>query len=129
MKIVKGYPPNYDRIAEQFTLDSSVIFTYGDTIYVPGGGDLNKPLIIHESIHSKQQADMGIEKWWKNYFEDEKFRLSQEVEAYRNQFVAYKGSVHSQVKIAVFLNGIAKDLSSDIYGNIITLEEAIKLIV
>lgn len=78
-------PPVYERCAKQFnvTWDMGIIMTYGDTVYckVP----LSEDLKIHEATHVKQQLAMGKELWWERYFADSTFRLSQEVEAYKNQ--------------------------------------------
>ena len=126
MEIKKEYPPNIEEIKKHFNLRSDVIFTYGDTLYTPSGGYINKPLMLHEETHSRQQAEMGVDKWWKKYIEDVDFRLEQELEAYKNQINAFnKNNKKNRVKCVMFLNDIARDLSGGLYGNIISFEEAI----
>ena len=122
MKIVKSFPPNIEAIRKRFKLHDGIIFTYGSTIYSPHSETLPEHLIVHEQTHEKQQGK-EIEKWWALYLSDDMFRLSQEVEAYQNQykFVAEKSS--RQVKRA-FLKEIAKTLSSPIYGNVVTFNQA-----
>lgn len=100
------------------------IFTYGDTIY--SLNDLSFGLIAHEITHVFQQTEMGAEKWWDKYFKDKDFRLSQEVEAYRRQYQVYKNN--NEVTAYDYLNQMARDLSSKMYGEIISFEEAKKLI-
>lgn len=126
MKIVNENPPNYDKIAKKFDLHESVVFTYGDTVYVPGGGDIPDHLMVHEQTHEKQQGD-NPEAWWDRYLEDDEFRLNQEVEAYRNQLRFVRKKITKKQK-SDFLNRIAKDLSGKIYGNIVDYKTARELI-
>ena len=65
-----------------------VIFTYGDMIYC--NQELSIGLCAHELTHVFQQLKMGKEKWWEQYLKDDKFRLEQEVEAYRQQYRVMK---------------------------------------
>ena len=130
MKIVYDYPPNYDQITKVFKIadNENVIFTYGDTLYVPRGEGthLDKPLIKHEETHARQQKVMGVDAWWERFLEDNIFRMSQEIEAYRNQYAAM-GDLPLQERQA-YVTHIAKDLSGEIYGNLMTFEEAVKVI-
>jgi len=133
MKIVKAYPPNIETIRAKFTLRPTVIFTYGDTIYNPIGGKITEDLMVHEQTHEKQQGDDPA-GWWDKYLVDADFRLSQEVEAYRNQYQCYletkciKNGKLRRVRLSKFLKKISTDLASPIYGNIVTVKEARELI-
>lgn len=134
MKILNEYPPQFEKIEKVFNLSKrTAVFTYGDTIYNPWGGNLSKDLIAHESIHEKQQGD-DPDGWWEKYMSDVQFRLSQEVEAYQKQFRSYCGGISNVGKMRKmmleekFLQRIAGDLSSPLYGSIVTLTEAKKLI-
>lgn len=53
-------------------------------IFYPRNVDLNDPryapLVKHESVHIKQQKNMGTIKWLFKYLTDKKFQLSQELE-------------------------------------------------
>lgn len=129
MKILKENPPNYEEICKVFDVveSKSIVFTYGDTIYNPSGGEVSNNLYAHEKVHMKQQGDDPA-GWWNKYLVDKKFRLTQEVEAYRKQwkyFVNHNHHIEAQKQL---LNKIANDLASPIYGNIIDLKGAIKLI-
>ena len=128
MKIIADYPPNFKAIEKRFgPLSDSVIFTYGGNIYVPAGGEIASHLMVHEEIHSKQQGD-NPKSWWKRYLKDEKFRLEQEVEAYRAQFSFFKRTIKDRNRQTRFLYKIAADLSGTMYGSIVTHREAMSLI-
>lgn len=128
MQIKKEYPPNINDITAKFPLTLDVVFTYGDTIYSPVSVDLPKHLIVHEETHGKQQAEMGVEAWWKRYIEDDKFRLYQEIQAYQNQFKQFCKDKKNIQRQYLFLEMIANDLSSKLYGSLVTKEEAKQLI-
>ena len=126
MKIVCEFPPNYKLLAKNFKLHSGVIFTYGDTLYNPDGGDIPNHLEKHEETHKKQQGDK-IEEWWNKYIDDKDFRLSQELEAYQRQYRVAKNEM-SRNELFNLLRKIATDLSSELYGDLISFNEAMNLI-
>lgn len=122
MQIIKDYPPNIDKIRAKFQLISGVIFAYGDILYNPDGEEIKDHLLIHEETHMRQQGN-DPESWWDRYIEDGAFRLSQEVEAYKNQYKFFRRN-STRSKTSDLLNRIASDLSSPLYGNIIEFKEA-----
>lgn len=128
MIVVKDYPPNIAKIRAKFgDLPKTVLFTYGETIYNPSGNPIDDPLDVHERTHKFQQGD-DPEGWWNKYLEDDQFRLEQELQAYSFQYKKFC-ELHKDRNVRFgFLSLIAKDLSSAIYGNICTEEEAMKLI-
>ena len=103
------------------------VWVYGDTLYNPHQMPINKVLLEHEKIHSKQQGDKPAE-WWHNYFNNDKFRFEQELEAYRHQYHFVKGFVKGRNDLFNFLKLIASDMSGKMYGNMCSLQEAICLI-
>lgn len=128
MIIIKDFPPNIAKIKAVFgELPNGVVFTYGDIIFNPSGNEIDDPLDIHERTHKLQQGD-NPEAWWDDYLADKRFRFSQELAAYRFQYRRFCELVKDRNKRSRFLNRIAKDLSSAMYGNICTLEEAVKQI-
>jgi hypothetical protein len=130
MKIIEDYPPNYETICEAIPSvkdKKDVVFTYGDTIYNPYGGEIQDHLDLHESIHEKQQAEIGIEAWWNKYLSDKKFRLEQEVEAYHVQY-QFVFKEYGRAVATVFLREIANDLSGGMYGNVLDRKQARKAI-
>lgn len=130
MKIAYDYPPNYAELKKVFKLEGheNVIFTYGDTLYIPAGEGtvIDKPLMKHEETHSRQQKEMGVQWWWDRFLSEPNFRMEQEIEAYRNQYAAM-GDLPLQQRQA-YVTHMAKDLSSEIYGNIMKFEDAVKVI-
>jgi hypothetical protein len=131
-KVVNEPPPIFEKIAEKFPVvrtNRAVIFTYGDTIYNPGGNYIDDELMLHEETHIRQQAMMngGKDAWWDKYLEDPQFRTDQELEAYQAQFNATRTRYGRPVWRRE-LKRLARDLSSPIYGNILSYDEAAKLI-
>ena len=83
---------------------------------------------IHENVHMRQQLRMGVKEWWNKYLEDIDFRREQELEAYKKEvdwvMKRYKGFKH---RMDIF-ERIVQDISSSIYGNMITEEKARELL-
>lgn len=138
MKIVHARPPNFDRLQKQFGIsDKEMVFTYGDTLYVPDGRPVDKFLMAHEEEHSKQQGDnpdLAIER----YHRDEAFRANCELDAYRAQYRAFTKDQHengkgrsSRTMLAERINyasRLARDCSGDMYGRCISLSFALTYI-
>ena len=122
-QIREEYPPNYEDIKKFFKIenDKGVIFTYGDTLYNPHKLELQEHLLIHEKVHSNQQ--LKPKEWWNRYFIDRDFRLEQELEAYIAQFAFIKRIATNKI-VKEALRRLASDLSSEMYGNIISFQEA-----
>lgn len=128
MEIIHDFPPNFKAIEKKFgPLSDSVIFTYGGAIYAPTVGEIASHLIVHEEVHSKQQGD-DPKGWWKRYLKDDKFRLEQEVEAYKAQYLFFKRTIKDRNRQTRFLYKIAADLASPMYGSIVPHREAMNLI-
>lgn len=131
MNIKNELPPNWDAITETFPAikdATRTIITYFPNVYVPYTKVevLPPDLAIHEGIHLKQQEEIGAEAWWSMYLKDQGFRLKQELEAYGAQYAFFRNYQNAIKKHVIFR--IASDLSSDMYGNIISYAEAETLI-
>ena len=135
MKNLIAFPPNYKEILAAFPsiAGAPVIFAYGDILYNPTGAEISLDLYAHEETHERQQKAYrgGVVQWWKEYISNPDFRLEQEVEAYRNQYkFILVDSAHQrsrQVRKSM-LHKFCTDLSSAMYGKLITYELAHKLI-
>lgn len=129
MQIVIGYPPNIKKIKKVFPIspEDRIVFTYGNKIYNPFGGHIDKPLEVHEATHAKQQGKFPS-KWWNRYLVDAEFRLGQEVEAYQAQYKEFIKTNKDRNRIFYFVHNIARDLSGHIYGNLLDYTQAVKLI-
>ena len=124
MSVVKNYPPNFTIISRTFNIrGKAVVFTYGQTIYNPQGGAIADHLEVHESVHGRQQGD-DPKSWWDRYLREPKFRLEQEVEAYAYQYAFVKHQEWGDKTEQNFLQAIASDLSSPIYGKVVTYQDA-----
>lgn len=124
MKISNEKPPVFEECVKRFGVSwDNTIFTYGDTIHVKD--DLPIWKIVHEETHSIQQGGEP-EKWWKRYFDDVEFRLSQEIEAYINEGKWIKTHIKDRNKRFKMIEYNARSLSSGMYGNIISYNEALK---
>lgn len=129
MKVVYTFPPNYDEICRRIPgvkMRQNVIFTYGDTIYNPGRGQIPDHLLAHEEVHSIEQKIMGVTEWWDNYLKNPEFRLQEELQAYRAQYRVLARYSRNIRKAILFK--ISADLAGPIYGRIISKDEARKLI-
>jgi len=130
MRVKHKYPPNYKEIVKHFPVVAKmygVVFTYGDILYSPDKSPISPDLRKHEETHRGQQAKMGKDEWWEEYFNDPIFRLAQELEAYRNQYQYAVKYYNRQLRRRI-LRKISKDLSCPLYGNIIGKKEAADLI-
>lgn len=132
MEIVKELPPNYDAIAKAFHFSSlpasfEPIFTYGNILYNPFGGNVSPDLMAHEETHVRQQEQIGVEAWWNFYMTDRNFRMKQEAEAYQNQY-RFILEHYSRPERRRALQRLASDFSSALYGNLLTKKEAEQII-
>lgn len=123
MKTSPELPPNYADIEGAFHPDlSRVVITYGDTVYNVKE-PLSPDLMLHEQTHVEQQGD-NPKAWWDKYIADPEFRLDQELEAYGKQYAFAKKIMKDRNFLYRFLFGIAADLSSSMYGRILTHGQA-----
>lgn len=128
MQIIQAVPPNIEAILNKFNLaEFTPIFAYGDKLYNPAGLPIPEDLMVHEETHQRQQEQIGVEQWWDMYLEEPKFRLEQEVEAYQAQWQYALKNYNRQGRKRL-LQEISKNLSSALYGNIISKKEAEELI-
>lgn len=102
-----------------FTIDENTIFALGEDIYT--NKELTPDLLVHEIQHLKQQQRDGTKEWLYDYLYVPKKRLEYEIDAYRAQLRSIKDRNHKN-KIRLLS---ARTLSSSLYGNIITYEEAL----
>lgn len=128
MKIITKQPKIYDEIKKHFphaNWEKGLIITYGKDVYckVPIIGRHKE---VHETVHIRQQAEMGKDKWWALYFENAEFRLLQEIEAYtaEHAFLKDHTELTTREQRRSYRKQIIEQLSGPIYGNIITYAQA-----
>lgn len=132
MKIIRAYPPNIDAIDAVFHIRKvkGVIFTFGDTIYNPDGGDVSPELRAHEGVHFSRQTNeiAKIEAWWQRYLVDPEFRYNEEAPAHRAEYKAYCALHRDYNQRARFLHHVADRLAGPLYGGLVKPSEARRFI-
>ncbi len=123
-------------------------WTYGDTIYSPGGVNIPPDVVAHEEQHSRQQEayqgcvhksseepcteecqkKWGKDAWWRRYLIDPRFRLEQEAEAYGTQYRFFCENVGDRNKRAIFLHRLAAILAGPLYQVAVSTQQAKALI-
>lgn len=114
--------PHLELFKKHFPVTHETIFAWDNIIYT------NKPipehLVVHEQTHHTQQQKDGLDYWLENYLNNTQYRLTQEIEAYQNQIRSIKDrNLKMKVRIEC-----ARNLSSELYGNIITYQEAFNIL-
>lgn len=126
MKIIQDIKsfPHYERAVKNFEIYPSTVFAYDDTIF--SAFPMVDHLVLHECHHLHQQKNFegGADAWWERYFIDPKFRLDQELEAFRKQIKSIKD--RNEANRVLML--CADVLASPMYGNLVTKQEAIQMI-
>ena len=125
--IESGWPPNIESIRAVLPVSENNIFAYGGVIYNPGGRELPPWLIEHEQVHFRQQGWRPA-RWWKKFLKDPVFRLKQELEAHRAEYQCYCFLVLDRNSRAMALSQISRRLAAPMYGGIISIGEARRLI-
>jgi hypothetical protein len=115
--------PLMDLYQEYFKdITDKTVFAYNNTIY--SNYPMSDDFIKHEETHLKQQDKIGLSNWVNQYLENKQFRLEQEIEAFKVQLNSIKDRNHK--KEVLFES--AKNLSGKLYGNLLTLNEAINIL-
>lgn len=133
--IETGWPPNIESIRAVLPVSENNIFAYGTVIYNPGGMELPPWLIEHERVHFRQQDDLkswwrrnGAEVWWRRFLRDPEFRLEQELEAHRAEYRSFCSHNADKNLRSRALMAISKRLAAPMYGGIISVLDARKVI-
>ena len=132
MEIIIDKPPIYEEAAKVFPLQGREIFAWGDKIYNPGGFDIPAWLVAHEKVHANQHMDdtghFNPEAWWARYLVDVEFRFQEELEAHRAEYRSYCQFNLDRNKQAAYKRTVAKKLAAPLYGNMITVFDAVRRI-
>lgn len=110
--------PHLEAFKERFAITKDTIFAWDNVIYT--NNQLPNHLIVHERTHHEQQHRDGLEYWLDKYLNDNKYRLKSEIEAYSHQLTV----VSDRNQKYLLRIECAKNLASDLYGNIISYEDA-----
>lgn len=130
-KIIKDYPPLFSAIADALpgARSKGVIFSWGDEIYNPSGAEIPPQLLAHEAVHGIRQKAEGVEEWWRRYMTEPSFRLAEELPAHVAEYIAIMQmcSVNRKQRRA-YLAQMSKRLAGPLYGRLMTVNRARKLI-
>lgn len=98
----------------------NVVFSFGDTIYYNHQSQLTTDILAHEKVHLKQQHYSKIFAIYDTIrcIIDKKYYLRGEIEAYQ-----------AQNRVNPNPRAYASHLSSPVYNNIISYEEALELFI
>jgi hypothetical protein len=114
--------PLWDEYAKHFALTEDTIFTLYPFIYT--NNKLTPDLLAHENTHLKQQEKIGVKEWVRQFLEEPAQRIKIEAEAYKKQIQSIKGK-QQQWKCRQWAS---QTLSSALYGNIISYQEAYNIL-
>lgn len=104
-----------------FAIDKYTVFALGENIYTDF--QLTPDLLVHENVHLRQQAEVGVKEWVYDFIYNPAKRLEYELEAYKEQLKSIKDrNLRNKVRMQS-----AKQLSSALYGNIISFSDAFEL--
>ena len=124
MKILNQLPPNYELITiSDLKPTKDTTYCFGSVIYNPSGKKLTPDIEHHENLHSKQQGD-NPDLWWNLYLSDKQFRMNQEIAAYGEQYAFAKEHGVKGKLLEWALDNMAKALSGEEYGSLISYGEA-----
>jgi len=121
--------PYYELYKETFPIDKETIFVYKDTIYT----DIPREKIpfdiyYHELEHLRSQQEIGADIWVERYINSQKFRLQEELRAYRYQLKMVLETTGDKQEHFNILTESARNLSSPLYGNLVKYQQAIDLL-
>ena len=130
--VLNSKPAIFDRCEKEFGISwENTIFAVDPFIHSKFAP--TDDIIEHELVHIKQQRGVGkggVDHWWNLYFSDSNFRLQNELEAYKHQYNFLKRTIplHRE-ELFRKVHFWASNLSGKTYGNLISLQDAIKEII
>lgn len=130
MQILKTPPPIYLKIRQKFHVKyEDIVIAYYPNIHVREGF-LPQHKIRHEMVHINRQKEIGVVEWWDKYLKDDKFRLTEELEAFKEEIKFIQSPfcryLESDKKLLVDI--LLKEISGKLYGNLLTYEEAKRIL-
>ena len=135
MSMIFDYSPLFDEIDAAFHVGSkTVIFAWGTDIYNPQRVRVTSELLAHEEIHGRRQGS-DIVGWWHRYIEDSGFRLAEEIEAHKAEYMwlithrKHGNEVQRNRNYRRYAaSAVGAKLASPLYGKMISLRKAKKIL-
>lgn len=116
------YKALQDKFGPMVDYDKGLVIAYGTEIY--SKAQIPPWILAHETVHCQRQMDMGLTEWWKAYIDNPDFRLNEEILAFQAEVKSYKKYMNPVTDF--YTKQRAKLLSSKLYGELITYEEALE---
>lgn len=129
IEISHEVPAIYEILNARFdaSWNNGIIIAYDGRIHCKN--DVEPQKLIHEKVHLDRQAGIGNDVWWTCYLEDPAFRLQEEKLAYKAEAVFLKKYIKDREIVFHMLRELASNMASDIYGRMVTKEEALTLLI
>lgn len=149
MNIITAYPPNIDRIDEEFgprERREGVFYAFGMAIYNPHDVKIPPQLIAHEAVHGYRQLNpivanlpeplanqikamtelQKIELWWSRYIEDREFRFAEELVAHAAEWRYFqRANTPGDRRLRqLYLRKCSERLAGPLYGSLLNAERA-----
>lgn len=121
-------PQIYPQLKEKFGVDwdRGVIIAWNGKIH---SKEIPPPQKwIHEAEHLLRQQEIGNEAWWHLYLESEQFRLEEETLACIAEANFIKRNIKNRELKNRILMDIAKVFSGEMYGGLISFNDAMKIL-
>ena len=124
IKIIREQPSNLLQIQMAgMNPRFDTLFPWSPVIYNPSGEPIPQDIMIHEVKHLAQQGK-DPKGWWGRYILDKNFRLSQELEANREQYKFICKLTKDREQRNKALVAMAKNVSGEVYNVDISFQEA-----
>ena len=130
-EVVCLFPPIYPKLVETFRIHErrDVVFSFGPKLYNPYGTYIPDAIIVHEAIHGARQGKgvNDVNGWWSRYMVDPAFRLVEEIHAHRAE-CRWLLEHNDRRRRRAAIKQVAAKLAAPLYGSLVTLSEARKLL-
>lgn len=128
IKIIEENPPFLKAILNAgLKPEKTTVFPFGLLIYNPSGLPIPDDIMVHETVHIARQGK-DPKNWWIKYLKDRKFRLNEELEANREQYKFICKLTKDREKRNKALVAMAKNISGEVYGKVVSFQEAYQVI-
>jgi hypothetical protein len=128
LKFSTEKPKIYDKLHEQFNVSWDDGLIIADGYILCCKYEIPPEKIIHELVHSKRQEKIGKDLWWNLYLSKPTFLLEEEVLAYREEYKFICENIKDRNLRFECLYEMARTLSSEQYGSLVSGDEAVALI-
>lgn len=127
IKLSREIPPIFYRLNQMLGVKwGNIIICDNETFY--SAREIPPEKMVHELEHVHQQKKLGRELFWDLYLSLPEKRLEFELEAYKKEYAFIVRNVKDRNARFHFLYEMARNLSGETYGKIISASDAMRLI-